>query len=252
MTPAEMPLRSSRAATCFFHSAYAPGGAAGGLAFGLRGTPHLSMCRAREKTEHKLSDTPPTCEVHFIVGISRPHYLLSKGENVSNTRIITHTLAVAGVLFIGGQAMAQGGPSVTVVNTPLPVTVTNPTVAPSTVNVGNTAVLAAAIAQALAQALAVIGTPVAKVLDTQSPYTVPVGQRLVIEYVDGECRSSFPGLDISTNGIRIEHTFPVLPDPAVADIFLFAGPAKFYVDPGTVVRVNPNCVLRLSGRLVSG
>jgi hypothetical protein len=36
---------------------------------------------------------------------------------MSNTRIITCALAVAGVLFIGSQAMAQqGGPSVTVIN----------------------------------------------------------------------------------------------------------------------------------------
>ena len=43
------------------------------------------------------------------------------------TRIRTCALAIAAVLFVGSQASAQpqGGPNVTVVNTPLPVTVTN-------------------------------------------------------------------------------------------------------------------------------
>jgi hypothetical protein len=73
------------------------------------------------------------------------------GESMSNARIITCTLAIAGVLFIGSQvsdrqAIAQGPPGggppggldATIVNTPLPVTVTNPTELPSTVNVAVT------------------------------------------------------------------------------------------------------------------
>jgi hypothetical protein len=46
-----------------------------------------------------------------------------------NSRNIIRALAAAGVLFISSQAIAQNpgaGPNVTVVNTPLPVTVTNP------------------------------------------------------------------------------------------------------------------------------
>ena len=104
---------------------------------------------------------------------------------MSNTRIIMCALAAASVLFIGSQAIAQGGPpgglNVTVGNTPLPVTVTNPTVPPSTVNVGNPAALAAANAQALR------GTPVSFIVEFNQPYSVPVGQLLLMEYVSGEC-----------------------------------------------------------------
>src|SRR5262245_64270790 len=57
MTPADMPRRSSTAAARSRHSAWEPGGAVGGGALGLRGTPHLSTRRAREKTEHRLSQT---------------------------------------------------------------------------------------------------------------------------------------------------------------------------------------------------
>jgi len=58
-------------------------------------------------------------------------------SNTAFTRIRTCALAVAAVFFIGSQASAQpqGGPNVTVVNTPLPVTVTNQT--PLSVTVTN-------------------------------------------------------------------------------------------------------------------
>src|SRR5262249_26265981 len=96
------------------------------------------------------------------------------GGFMSNTRIVTCALAVAGTLFISSQAMAQGGPAAginaNIVNSP-------------TVNVGNTAALAAAIAKELR------GTPVTISLSgANSFYSVPVGQRLVVEYASGRCR----------------------------------------------------------------
>src|SRR5262249_877986 len=106
------------------------------------------------------------------------------GNVMFNTRVITCALAAAGVLFIGSEATAQqGGPAVSVVNTPLPVTVTNPTVPPSSINVGNAAALAAANAQAIG-----VGTPAAFSVGTSSTaFSVPVGKRFVIEYVSGAC-----------------------------------------------------------------
>ena len=109
-----------------------------------------------------------------------------------NTRIITCALAAAGVFFVGSQATAPqpfGGPSVTVVNTPLPVTVTNQTTPPSTVNIGNTPSVNVSNTTALATALAKavgVGTPVVFSLPSLPSYfPVPLGQRLVIEYVSG-------------------------------------------------------------------
>jgi len=86
---------------------------------------------------------------------------------MSNIR--TYALAIAAACFItGSQASAQGGPNVTVVNTPLPVTVTNQ---------------------------AMPGTPVAFCLGndtgncTTNSYTVQTNKRLVIEYISGSCAS---------------------------------------------------------------
>jgi hypothetical protein len=118
--------------------------------------------------------------------------------------------------FVGNQAIAQPGPptmSVNVANTPLPVTVTNPTAPPSSVNVGNPQALAAAIAQALR------GTPVTFSLSNHAgppqSYPVPVGQRLIIEYVSGSCGASMssggqafyvlPEIAVTTNGNQYSH-----------------------------------------------
>jgi hypothetical protein len=134
-------------------------------------------------------------------------------RNMSNTRIIAYVLAAAGVLFIGSQASLrfggseataqQGGPAVTVVNTPLPVTVTNPTIPPSTVNVGNPAALAAANAQVFkGTPVAFNVCPVAGKGCGSSTFSVPVGQRLVIEYVSGACGpTTLPQLTATTNGV---------------------------------------------------
>src|SRR5262249_12661348 len=88
-------------------------------------------------------------------------------SNTGFTRIRRCALAIGAVCFIGGQASAQqGGPAVTVVNTPLPVTVTNPSMS---------------------------GTPVAFTFSfgpgfgSGNVFMVPMGQRLVIEYVSGLC-----------------------------------------------------------------
>lgn len=138
-----------------------------------------------------------------------------------NTRVITCALAISGVLLIGSQvsdrqSRAQGGPpgglNVTVCNTPLPVTVTNPTVPPSTVNVGNPAALAAANAQALA------GTPAAFTIDSFAPrtsFSVPVGKRFVIEYVSGVCEEHpLTGISATTNGVDQRYFFSVPVPPS--------------------------------------
>jgi hypothetical protein len=203
-------------------------------------------------------------------------------ENMLNTRIITCALAVAGLPFIGNQAMAQGGPpgglSVNVANTPLPVTVTNPTVPPSTVNVGNPAAIAAAIAAANAQAA---GTPVGFTLVPQSPgneFPVPAGQRLVIEYVSGICGPQtqspslfgLPSIFVTTNGVGNVHR-PALPivDSAVpppvipgvsTQVLFFGQVVKIYADPGSSVTIptqnasfglSSNCQMTFSGQLVT-
>src|SRR5215510_1812521 len=131
-----------------------------------------------------------------------------------NTRTITCSLAAAavGILFIGSHAAAQqGGPSVTVVNTPLPVTVTNPTVPPSTVNIGNPAALAAANAQVLLGTPTTLSVGFGTGFPNSSAVAVPVGKRFVIEYTSGQCflTPGFPSpnvhIIVSTNGVASRH-----------------------------------------------
>ena len=166
---------------------------------------------------------------------------------MSNTRIITCALAIAGVLFVGGQAPAADK-EVTVTNTPLPVTVTNPTVPPSTVNVGNPAALAAANAQAIG-----VGTPAAFSVGTSSTaFSVPVGKRFVIEYVSGACTGpseGFTGIFVSTNGVFNHHYFAVGSNSSVS----FSHLVKIYADPGSTVsqELAGNCIFTLSGQLVT-
>jgi hypothetical protein len=179
------------------------------------------------------------------------------------TSIRTCALAMAAVFCIGSQASAQqGGPAVTVVNTPLPVTVTNPTVPPSTVNVGNPADLAAANARALG-----VGTPVAFQLIAQGggngqSFTVPQGLRLVIEYVSGLCTTQpvtiNPDIFAVTGGSLGQHTIAIPVGPQVQPSVALGQLVKIYADPGTNVTVNlatPQtsslCRLGFSGKLVT-
>jgi len=178
-----------------------------------------------------------------------------------NTRIIKYTLAVAGALLIGSQAMAQGGPpagppgglGVNVVNTPLPVTVTNPTIPPSTVSLGNSAALAAAIAQALR------GTPVSfKLVASKpaTPYLVPVGQLLLMEYASGSCVDpSIAQLQVTTRGVETIHNFgfQVQPVPGtLGQVGQFGHLVKIYADPGTQVFFLGvlGCEITVSGQLI--
>src|SRR5215831_10348367 len=98
--------------------------------------------------------------------------------------VLAGTLVAAGLPFIAGQASAAAGPDVTVTNVPLPVQVVNPANSPSSVNIGNVTDLAKAFG---------VQQPVAFSLDGNSKdpavhkYTVPLGRRLVIEYVSGTC-----------------------------------------------------------------
>jgi hypothetical protein len=183
------------------------------------------------------------------------------------TSILARTLATVGVLFVGSQAMAQAGPppgiagNVTVTNTPLPVTVTNPTVPPSTVNVGNPAALAAANAQAFK------GTPVSVDLGTTGTYSVPVGQRLNIEYVSGQCLGftldgiTFflsPFLVAVTGGIKNSHRFTlptpfIIPAPSAGFGEAFGHVVKIYADAGSNITLQgaQGCSFVISGQLVT-
>jgi hypothetical protein len=146
----------------------------------------------------------------------------------------------------------------------IPVTITsNPTAPPSTVSIGNPAALAAANAQALAPALGV-GTPVVVVLSlVGQTYSVPVGQRFVIEYGSGLCQPrpsgspnagliDLPFVAVITNGARANHAFaiPIAP-PNVFPGTTFGNLIKIYADAGTFITNESNCVLTLSGQLVS-
>jgi hypothetical protein len=155
------------------------------------------------------------------------------------TRILTCALAIAAVCFIGNQSSAQpqGGPNVTVVNTPLPVTVTNP------------------------QGL-VVGTPVAFGLGafpaTSNTYNVPSTQRLVMEYVSAGCvtpsNTQPPAFNLVavTNGATIMH---ILATPfGTSNNWGYGQLVKIYADPGTQVVLNVNsgvCVVDVSGQLVT-
>jgi len=161
---------------------------------------------------------------------------------MSNIR--TYALAIAAACFItGSQASAQGGPNVTVVNTPLPVTVTNQ---------------------------AMPGTPVAFCLGndtgncTTNSYTVQTNKRLVIEYISGSCPSGDarpPSLFFSavTSGVTnnfhtIASTFTFATNPA--NVFWRMGNlVKIYADPGTnvtfTVSLNTSCDITFSGLLLN-
>ena len=176
---------------------------------------------------------------------------------MKNTRIITCALVVAGLLLVGSQvsdrqSRAQGGPpggisgSVTVANTPLPVTVTNPTIPPSTVNVGNTAALAAANAQALR------GTPVSFSISPTGGYSVPLGRNLVIEYVSGSCGTGqAPLFAVSTNGVQLNHAL-ASSTQITSSLVYFAQLVKLYADPGSNISTGSlGCSFSFSGQLVT-
>jgi hypothetical protein len=119
-------------------------------------------------------------------------------------------------MFIGSQALAQGGPNVTVVNTPLPVTVTNQSIP---------------------------GKPLAFTLqvDQGAPasFPVPTNQRLVIEYVSGGCVTGSPpsppqvGFATVTSGISNTHFIAIPISPSVAvNSYELGNLVKVYADPG--------------------
>jgi hypothetical protein len=158
------------------------------------------------------------------------------------TRIRTCALAIAVVCFIGGQASAQqalqGGPHVTVVN---------PTD------------LAAANAHALG-----VGTPVAFFLAAPRGttfFTVPTGQRLVIEYVSGQCDNSpqnippLPIISTVTSGTFNDHTIAMPFAAAAIQTVRLGQVVKIYADPGTRVQLTvkdaADCLLTFSGQLVN-
>jgi hypothetical protein len=153
--------------------------------------------------------------------------------NTVFTRIRTCALTIAAVLFIGDQASAQPpqrGPNVKVVNTPLPVTVTNPSIP---------------------------GTPVAFVLsplpEVPNVFPVPAGQRLVIEYISGACNTGGGiTIQLTTGGFIADH-FVTIPSGNIPNM-QFGHLVKLYADPGTNVTVfAPGglvCHVSFSGLLV--
>ena len=152
------------------------------------------------------------------------------------TRIRTCALAIAAVFCISSQALAQpqGGPNVTVVNTPLPVTVTNQ---------------------------AIPGTPVAFLLKESTTFTVPTGQRLVIEYVSAVCGATAPGvfpgvlLTAVTNGVANQFVLATPFTPPNASLWAFGHLVKIYADSGTQVQVGSSrctsLAVAFSGLLVN-
>jgi hypothetical protein len=132
------------------------------------------------------------------------------------------------------------------------------------VNVNNAAALAAANAQALAPALG-FGTPVSFSLEGPAgptTYVVPVTQRLVIEYLSGQCipiegAYFFPSISVVTNGVQIVHfyDFPIPPvslntSPLTVS---FGHLVKLYAQQGSSVVITGavGCRLSFSGQLVS-
>jgi hypothetical protein len=151
--------------------------------------------------------------------------------NTVFTRIRTCSLTIAAVLFIGGQASAQPQASrkVTVANTPLPVTVTNQSM---------------------------YGTPVAAHLYNepgQNAFAVPTGQRLVIEYISGQCNTGGNIEFLVTTGGSLNRHYVTIPPGNVPNME-FGHLVKLYADPGTNVTMDNQglvCALSFSGLLVN-
>src|SRR5262249_44495129 len=144
--------------------------------------------------------------------------------------------------------------NVTVGNTPLPVTVTNPTVPPSSVNIGNAAAIGVAFAQALRGVPVVFGLSNGVLGAPGETYSVPVGQRLVIEYVSGACPD--PGsMTISTYTNGANTVYRVSSGGSVIQTtYYFDHAVKIFADQGTVVRLEfgeAGCRAAFSGQLVT-
>jgi hypothetical protein len=179
--------------------------------------------------EDTRADSVWATKIAALNFVHRPSLL---GETMSNNRIIDF-LAGAGVLVICGQAIAQGGPNV------------------------------AALAQSLAQALGV-GTPVAFTLNPFigiTTYSVPVGQRLVIEYVSGLCPNpppypiQLPGLEVTTRGFLQLHgilSHEPMGNSVAGPSVNFGNLVKIYADAGSTVTLDGNsCRVTVSGQLVT-
>jgi hypothetical protein len=160
--------------------------------------------------------------------------------NTAFTRIRTCALAIAAVFFIGSQASAQqgGGPAVRVVNTPLPVLF----------DVGQT-----------------VAFTLGNVFGQSTIFPVSPAQRLVIEYVSGQCFNVPPSLfpivffSIVTSGVTNSHTIaiPFNPNPSAnpinPSVWQLGQVVKIYADPGTNVTLTINgvCSLVFSGQFVN-
>jgi hypothetical protein len=161
--------------------------------------------------------------------------------NTADTCVRVCALAIAAVFFIGSPASAdeRGGPSVTVVNTPLPVVVTN-------------------------QQTPVVGTPVAFTLTlfSNNTYQVPPAQRLVIEYISGYCSNQTTTyifaqvFRATTGGVLNSYNLPLgYSSVSPVGLWQFGQLVKIYADSGTdvilpVLYNNAMCSVQFSGQLV--
>jgi hypothetical protein len=103
-------------------------------------------------------------------------------------------------------------------------------------------------------------------------YTVPAGNRLVIQHVEGSCRTpqgdslAFTNFTVTTNGNPVVHYFPLVNEGTdhfispVATVFATNQAVTYYADPGSTLGFgtfisdaagNTFCFFQLSGHLIS-
>jgi hypothetical protein len=192
----------------------------------------------------------------------------SEGESFMKT-IPAALAAILGIVAIPGFAAAPTT-NVNVTNTPLPVSVTNPT---TTVQVGNTSPLAVSVANPLDLVKADANAHFQRGSFTGAPNTpfdnfciasttVPTGQRLLVHYIGFRLRSAavMTGgeIDVTSSGGLVFQTFFTVP---AASGFLTGGQVvDFAADGGDTVSLGVSlngldpsvaCDFAISGTLVS-
>jgi hypothetical protein len=168
---------------------------------------------------------------------------------------------VAGVLAtVAGQAMADDAKPVTVVNTPLPVQIVNPSVAPTTINIGNPGDIAKAIGTQKPGTVTFTNTNTTPSALVPPPVTntLPARQRFVVEYASGFCAGIPAGeqpsirLSVVTAGSENAHWFSV-PSAGPSSFVQFGDAVRIYADAGTTMSMFLDfqaCTVTLSGQFV--
>src|SRR5262249_41347779 len=82
-------------------------------------------------------------------------------------------------------------------------------------------------------------------------YSVPLGQRLMIEFISGQCNTAptLVNLTFTSGGHFGSHIFPI--PVAAAGFGAFILSAKFFADGGTEVALDGGCFFNISGQLVT-